>query len=113
MADCDPLQVRGVDEKLLSKMHRYHQPEKPYELHFAPDRHFKNYQTGAGTTYLFALPDARADAVLWDPQFEGHITFVQYVRRSVLRWAGFPGMANWPQVPQEDLIFLTNDLKPF
>lgn len=112
MADCDPLQVRGVDEKLLAEMHRYHRPEKPYELRFAPDRYRKDNQSGGDTPYLFELPDARADAMLLDPQSEGQITFVQYLRRSVLRWAGFPGMVNWPQVPQEDLTFLTNDLKP-
>jgi hypothetical protein len=85
MAYCDPLQVRGLDEKLLSELYLYHQPEKPYELRFASDSYLKNYQSGAGTTYFFELPDARADAVLWDPQFEGQITFVQYVRRSLLR----------------------------
>ncbi len=41
------------------------------------------------------------------------VTFVQYLRTSLLKWAGFPGMADWPTVPQDDLILLTEGLIPF
>jgi len=40
-------------------------------------------------------------------------SFVGYLRKSILRWGGFPGMAKWPKTPDDDLRYLTQDLQPF
>ncbi len=91
---------------------------------FAPDRYFKANVSGAGP-YVFIIPDASADAHLniWVPFPRGDpLTFVQYLRWSLLHWAGFPGMAEWntfpgwpdnAKLPQDDLAVLTSDLPPF
>ena len=75
--------------------------------------------------HAFTLPDASVDACLapWVPSpKEGELTFVQYLRWSLLEWAGFPGMTGrgtiltWPddvKLPQDDLAVLTKDLPLF
>jgi hypothetical protein len=114
MARCDPLQACVLDTHRLAALHQYHEPGQPYELCLAPDRYLKNHQSGGGCWYLFLLPNADADTVLWeDPVSTTSVTFVQYLRTSLLKWAGFPGMADWPSVPQDDLTFLTEGLIPF
>ncbi len=98
----------------LAALHQFHEPAKLYELCQAPDRYLKSHQSGGGCWYLFLLPNADADAVLWeDPVSAALVTFVQYLRTSLLQWAGFPGMADWPTVPKDDLTLLTEGLIPF
>jgi hypothetical protein len=114
MVECDPLQACVLDRPRLAALHQYHELGQPYELCLAPDRYLKSHQSGGGCWYLFLLPNADADAVLWgDPVSATSVTFVQYLRTSLLTWAGFPGMADWPSVPKDDLDFLTKDLIAF
>jgi len=94
----------------MRQLHQEYVPGTRYTFQFAPDRFFKDYYSGGGgSPYSFYLSDARADAWLADP-FD---TFVRYLRMSILSWAGFPGMADWPSVPKDDLDFLTKDLIAF
>ncbi len=110
MEPCDPLLVYPLNKAFMRQLHQEYVPGTRYTFEFAPDRFFKDhYSGGGGSPYSFYLPDASADAWLGDP-FD---TFVRYLRISMLSWAGFPGMADWPTVPQDDLIFLTESLIPF
>jgi len=114
MAECDPLQVCVLDTYRLAALHQYHEPGQPYELCFALNRYLKNHQSRGGCWYLFLVPNAAADAVFWeDPVSAISVTFVRYLRTGLLKWGGFPGMADWPTVPQDDLNFLTEGLMPF
>ncbi|MBV9613951.1 MAG: hypothetical protein JO031_00675 [Ktedonobacteraceae bacterium] len=106
---CDPLQIYPLDSVFMTRLRQKHMPGEKFLFEFAPDRSFKDNYGGAGTPYAFFLPDMRADAWLVDLSR----TFVQYLRMSILQWAGFPGMAEWRTVPEEDLAFLTHDLLPF
>jgi len=56
------------------------------------------------------VPNPSMDGTLdgYDP----HLTFVEYLRRCI-RWAGFPGMAQWKDTPADDLVFVTEDLVSF
>jgi len=110
MTHCDPLLVYPLNKAFIRQLRQEYVPGTRYTFEFAPDRFFKdNYSGGGGSPYSFYLPDARADAWLADP-FD---MFVRYLRISILSWAGFPGMADWPTVPQEDLTFFTKDLIAF
>lgn len=106
---CDPLQICALDEvhtkRLLATWHQRGRTQ----LEFAPDPHFKNYTAGSSTPYAISLAQGGVDGMLagYPP-----VTFVQYLR-TCFRWAGFPGMAKWPSVPNEDLAFLTENLIPF
>ena len=110
MSHCDPLLVYPLNKAFMRQLHQEYVPGTRYTFEFAPDRFFKDYYSGGGgSPYSFYLPDARADAWLADP-FD---TFVRYLRTSILSWAGFTGMADWPTVPQDDLILLTEGLIAF
>jgi hypothetical protein len=110
MTHCDPLQVYPLNRAFMRQFRQDYVPGTRYTFAFAPDRFFKDdYSGGGGSPYSFYLPDASADAWLAEP-FD---TFVRYLRTSILSWAGFPGMADWPTVPQDDLTFLTEGLIPF
>jgi len=110
MSHCDPLLVYPLNKTFMRLLQQNYVPGTKYTFQFALDRFFKDYYSGGGgSPYSFYLPDARADAWLADP-FD---TFVRYLRTSILSWAGFPGMADWPTVPQDDLTFLTKDLIAF
>jgi len=123
MADCDPLQVCTLDKQWRSRV----EPTSDGSLifFFAEESLLKAEVSGAGAPYAFTIPDASADAHLapWVPSpKDGELTFVQYLRWSLLEWAGFPGMTGrgtilaWPgdaKPPLEDLAVLTKDLTPF
>jgi hypothetical protein len=123
MADCDPLQVCGLDRQWRTHVRPISEGGQVFV--FAEDQYFKANVSGADTEYAFHLPDARVDARLfyWAPfPRGGPLTFVQYLRWSLLQWAGFPGMAEWNtfpgwpddvKLPQDDLAVLTKDLPPF
>jgi hypothetical protein len=111
MFHCDPFQVRMPDERVFTRLkERRKQPESRWpfmEFAFADDRCFKDYTGGSYSNYTISLPDAGADAKTWG------MTFVEYVRLSLLQYAGFPGMAEWAEKPDADLAMLTKDLIPF
>jgi hypothetical protein len=110
MEPCDPLLVYPLNKAFMRRLRQGYVPGTRYTIVFAPDRFFKDhYSGGGGSPYSYYLPDGSADAWLADP-FD---TFVRYLRISLLSWAGFPGMAGWPTVPQDDLTFLTKDLIAF
>ncbi|GHO49495.1 hypothetical protein [Ktedonospora formicarum] len=115
MRECDPLQVRPLDENVLLRMQKQRSSDKPFCIfEFADDRVEKDYGHSAGTPYAFSFPDEHADQVLAPLRYgdmEGP-TFVEYLRFS-LKWAGFPVLADWRPQPKEDLEFLTRDLLPF
>ncbi len=110
MSHCDPLQIRAFDEQQWQHVSDCCHRRQSSRFELAPDRHGKEYYGGTSSPYSIDLPQARIDALM--PTEYDTRTFVEYLRVS-MAWAGFPGMMHWPQVPQEDLLFLTNDLLPF
>lgn len=109
MQHCDPLQVRALDEQALEELSEKQtdRNNSQREFEFAPDRFFKDYAGGGQSHYTFLFPDAGADTSVYG------MTFVEYLRLSLLQYAGFPGMAEWPVKPEEDLTLLTEGLIPF
>jgi hypothetical protein len=111
MSYCDPFQVRAPNEEILSALREQRKKQGdswPFvDFEFADDVSFKDYTGGSYSNYTITLPDAGADAKTWG------MTFVEYVRLSLLQYAGFPGMAEWAEKPEEDLAMLTKDLIPF
>lgn len=81
----------------------------PLKAPLAPDDLFKDNISG-GSPYAVGLPSACADFIFLN---ERHgLLFVPYLRFSILRWGGFPGLDG------KDLAFpplkvLTEDLLPF
>jgi hypothetical protein len=108
---CDPFQVRAPNEKNLALLRTQKKGQGanwPFvDFEFADDRCFKDYTGGSPSNYTITFPDMGADAKTWG------MTFVEYVRLSLLQYAGFPGMAEWVEKPEEDLAMLTKDLIPF
>ncbi len=114
MSACDPLMVCPLDKALMTRLRREYKTGKPYEFDFAEDRYFKDYCGGSSSPYGFALPNASADSFLYCFAYDQPVTFVDYLRTSILRWAGFPGLAQWPSdVPVDDIAFLTQGLVAF
>lgn len=109
MSYCDPLQVCALDEHFLTCWREKIQYETIYKFEFAPDADFKDGYGGSSSPYTMILPDASADVRL----IGTGMTFVQYLRVSLLSWGGFIGMRKWPTVPKGDLAVLTRDLIPF
>jgi hypothetical protein len=97
MVLCDPLQVFALDQQW--RKHVRPTSEGGQVFAFAEDQFFKANVSGADTEYAFHLPDARADARLfyWAPfPRGGPLTFVEYLRWSLLHWAGFTvGTGQW------------------
>ncbi len=112
MSRCDPFQVGLPNEQKMLRLKEKYLANNNCSFEFAPDRHFKDFYGGSSTPYGFVLPQASMDAVMPNPFGSGSITFVEYIRLSLV-WAGFPGMSQWPDVPHDDLEFLTRDLLPF
>lgn len=105
--DIDPLWVYPLSiarEGILQPAYS----ERRYVLSLAPDEYFKYLYPGGGT-YSIALPCGAADAVL-DGEWH-HTYFVDYLRQC-FQWAGFPGLACRPSVPQSELEYLTENLLP-
>lgn len=114
MSECDPLMVYPLDKAFMMRLRREYKGEECYRLEFAEDRYFKDYCNGSSSPYAFPLPDAGADSLLHCFAFDRPVTFVDYLRTSILRWGGFPGLAQWPTaVPEDDVAFLTQGLMPF
>lgn len=67
----------------------------------------KDYCGGSQSHYTFEFPDRHADTYAYS------MTFVDYLRLSLLQYAGFPGMAEWPVKPEKDLAVLIHHLIPF
>jgi hypothetical protein len=109
MTFCDPFQVRAIKQQEREELQRERQKYQngSLELAFAPNRFVKNSSGGGQSHYTFQLPDLHADAYTYG------MTFVEYVRLSLLQYAGFPGMAEWAEKPEADLALLTKDLIPF
>jgi hypothetical protein len=110
MEHCDPLQIRALDASALAEMktQKEKQERKRVNFEYAPDCFEKDFTSGGGgTNYSFSFPDSGVDAKTYKS------TFVQYLRSSLLQWAGFPGMAEWPVKPEKDLALLTKGLIPF
>jgi hypothetical protein len=110
MSECDPLQVCVLDDARVGALRDLHARGLFHQFEFAPDRYFKDYTAGSSTPFAFSAPNPSMDATLG--VYEPRPTFVEYLRRC-LRWAGFPGMAEWPSTPDADLSFVTEDLVPF
>lgn len=114
MSECDPLIVCPLDKALMMRLRREYKAGKPYRFDFAEDRYFKDYCGGSSSPYGFTLPDASADSFLYCFSYDQPVTFVDYLRTSILGWAGFPGFAQWPTaVPVDDLAFLMQELVVF
>jgi hypothetical protein len=112
MSNCDPLQVCVLNQHWRDHIGPIGEEEQTFA--FALERFEKDFMSGTSSSYQFSLPDPGADALMWNPfSQQEQISFVQYLRLSLLQWAGFPGMMGWPKVPQEDLAFLTEGLIPF
>jgi hypothetical protein len=125
MSDCDPVQVCVLDKQWRIHVETAEDGNQGYA--FAEDTLSKAEVSGAGGPYSFHIPDACMDARLdsWVPspkKYGSEFTFVEYLRWSLLQWAGFPGLAGratfaaWPEEvppPKEELAMLTKDLIPF
>jgi hypothetical protein len=105
---CDPLQVYVLDTSLVNHLLEKHRPTPMKHFEFASDENFKDNRSGSGTPYDIQWHEAGIDGML--PS--SNLTFVKYLR-TCFQWAGFPGMANWPEVPVDDLAILTEGLLPF
>jgi hypothetical protein len=115
MARCDPVQVRALDEKVVAfiKEQRRRDKQGTIAWNFAPGSERKDYYAGdMFSPYRFDIPNQYADVLLYTDG-EEDVTFVSYLRTSLLRYAGFPGIARWPVKPEEDLARLTEGLLPF
>jgi hypothetical protein len=123
MVVCDPLQVCVLDRQW--RTHVEETSDGSLVFFFAEESLLKAGVSGAGAPYAFTLPDASADAHLapWilSPK-NSEFDFVEYLRWSLLTWAGFPGLAGRPAIPSwpadvrpplEDLALLTKELIPF
>lgn len=110
MQYCDPLQVRPLNESALQRLKAALQVSKTGRVafEFADDCYGKDYASGSPSQYLFWFPDASADA-----NDAYGMTFVEYLRFSLLQWAGFPQMVEWLVKPEKDLLLLTQGLLPF
>ncbi|HLG76736.1 MAG TPA: hypothetical protein VKX46_09980, partial [Ktedonobacteraceae bacterium] len=87
--------------------------ESPVWWEFASSADRKDYFAGdLFSGYRFDIPNKHADVILYEDE-EERMTFVRYLRLSLLQYAGFPGMAHWPGKPEEDLELLTQGLIPF
>lgn len=106
---CDPLQVRVLDGTYIEHIRLRHRSNQLVHFELAPDRHFKNHTAGSSSP-LIIRSSKRIDGIL--DHYRSSPTFVQYLRMC-MRWAGFPGMAEWPNVPEDDLAYCTQDLLPF
>jgi len=111
MEQCDPLQAAVLDSALVDKFTQDQQLWPVRQFEFAPDTYFKDRRSGGSTPYTISWNEAGIDGRLlsWpDPQ----MTFVKYLRLS-FQWAGFPGMADWAEVPEDDLAMLKQGLLLF
>lgn len=123
MSICDPVQVCALDKQW--RTHVESTSEESLIFYFAEESLLKAEVSGAGAPYAFTIPDASADGHLapWILSPKGsEFTFVEYLRWSLLTWAGFPGLAGrsaiplWPDdviPPLEDIAMLTKELIPF
>lgn len=111
MNACDPLQVCALDAALVQRLLDKHSHGRMKHFEFAPDPNYKDNRSGSSTPYDIYWDTPCIDGTLPRSQTPP-LTFVQYLREC-FRWAGFPGMAEWPAVPTEDLAFLTDGLLPF
>src|SRR5579875_896244 len=90
MEHCDPLQVCTLDARKLEYVRWWSERDQGIlsRYDFADDCCFKNY-TGGGGTYGIDLTkpgiDGKELGLL-------ETSFVGYLRKSILRWGGFPGM---------------------
>ena len=75
----------------------------------SPDDVHKDNESG-GDPYGIALPDASADFMFLNECH--HLLFVPYLRMSILRWGGLPGLESWRE-PFEPLAGLVAELEPF
>lgn len=105
----DPLQVCVLDDAHIARLREQHQRGHLRAFEFAPDPYFKDYTAGSSTPFSIAPADA-IDGKL--ASYPSAPTFVQYLRLCMC-WAGFPGMAEWSRVPEDDIAFCTQDLLPF
>ena len=108
---CDPLQVCVLGDTLVDHLLDLHQHTPMKHFEFAPDRHFKDNRAGSSTPYDISWQESVVDGVLLRNQTP-NLTFVGYLR-NCFHWAGFPGMATWPEVPADDLAILKEGLIPF
>jgi len=111
MSYCNPLQVAVLDSSLVDQLVHINRLGQNQRLEFAPDRHFKDRYAGSSTPHVIMWKEAGIDGEL-PPNPDPGMTFVKYLRLCI-RWAGFPGMSTWADVPQDDLAMLTEGLLPF
>ncbi|MGZ3680003.1 MAG: hypothetical protein ACXWQR_15850 [Ktedonobacterales bacterium] len=105
----DPLQLCVLDDAHMAHLRERHQRGQLHAFEFAPDPYFKDYTAGSSTPFSI-LPSDAIDGEL--TSYPSRPTFVHYLRLC-MRWAGFPGMAEWSRVPEDDIAFCTRDLLPF
>jgi len=109
MTECDPLQVCVLDAARMDAVGKQHVEGHRHDFEFAADPYFKDYTCRSSTPFAFSLPNPCMDATLMS--YVPRLTFVEYLRHC-LRWAGFPGMANWTHTPDDDVSFVTKVLVP-
>ncbi len=84
-------------------------PEGPLQGGLSPDDLHKDNISG-GSPYAVGLPCASADFLLLNERHE--LLFVPYLRLSILRWGGFPGL-DGRHIDFPPLKALTENLIPF
>jgi hypothetical protein len=111
----DPLVV-GSPEGALAELENWREwadedPDGagPFLMAIAPDALHKDNVSG-GEPYGIRLPDAAADALVRNAP--GSDLFVDYLRRAILEWGGFPGLEHATEVRPE-LRALADGLEPF
>jgi hypothetical protein len=110
MTECDPLQVRVLDAERMASLRNQYERGLLRQFDFAADRYFKDGTGGSSTPFTFSIPSPGMDAPLVGST--PRLTFVEYLRLCI-RWAGFPGMAEWKSTPDNDLARVTKDLLLF
>lgn len=114
----DPLVVWAPYDDDLEEYRELGDPDDPdarddegwtgrYVIEIAPDALHKANISGGGP-YAIAFPDPAADAPVLEldaPSFVGYL-------RECFRWGGFPGLAEEPDPPTEELARLTEGLLP-
>lgn len=106
----DPLVILPLDEKRLAVL-TGDKPVPRASFLVLSDDEYGKYLDGARDYYEIMLPSLAADTQVVGLPHARELTFVAYLSEC-FRWAGFPGWSRFEQIPERDLLFLTQDLLP-
>ena len=104
----DPLVIYGPEEA-LAEAEDLGESARGVEAALAPDDLHKDNVSG-GSPYAVKLPDASTDFLFRNERH--NLLFVPYLRLSILRWGGFPGL-DGGTAPLDALPVLLDGLEPF